>query len=72
MTNIILKLPAVLARTSLSRAALYVLVSEHKFPKQVRLNKRSCGWVESEVQEWIDQRIANRDNGVDVFEEVEA
>jgi prophage regulatory protein len=31
------------------------------FPKQVTLGPKSVGWVESEVDSWIEARIAARD-----------
>ena len=31
------------------------------FPKQVRLGACRVAWIAEEVQNWIDERIANRD-----------
>ena len=36
-----------------------------KFPKRVRLGPNRVGWVESEVDEWLRERIAERDNPTD-------
>jgi len=33
-----------------------------QFPKRVRLGHNRVGWVESEVIEWLDRRIAERNN----------
>lgn len=49
----ILRLPAVLDRTGLSRATLYRKVADGTFPKQVRIAKRCCGWREAEIAIWI-------------------
>lgn len=54
------KLPDVLAKTGLSRAHLYALAQKGAFPKPVKLSERSSAWVESEVQDWINERIAAR------------
>ena len=35
---------------------------EGKFPKRVRLGQNRVGWVESEVDDWIRERIMERDN----------
>lgn len=43
--------------TGLSRASVYKFVSEKKFPAQISLGYRCVAWVESEVQQWIDQRV---------------
>jgi prophage regulatory protein len=57
MATAILRLPAVKARTGLSRSTIYLRVSEGSFPKPVSLGGRAVGWVESEIQRWLEQRI---------------
>jgi len=56
-----LKLHGVTAKTGLSRSHLYALAKAGQFPKPVKLSERSSAWVESEVNEWIEDRIAERD-----------
>jgi len=53
----ILRLPAVVAQVGLSRATIYKRIKEGSFPKQIQLGLRSAGWLESEVNDWIAQRI---------------
>ena len=57
MTHNILRLPAVKIRTGLSRSTIYLRVSQGAFPKPVRLGARAVGWVEAEIQEWLQQQI---------------
>ena len=57
MATAILRLPAVKARTGLSRSTIYLRVSEDTFPKPVSLGGRAVGWIEAEVQSWLEQRI---------------
>lgn len=57
MATSILRLPTVKARTGLSRSTIYLRVSQGTFPKPVCLGGRAVGWVESEVQQWLEQRI---------------
>ncbi len=45
----ILRLPAVKARTGLSRSTIYQRVREGSFPRPVNLGKRAVGWIEAEV-----------------------
>ena len=59
MTTII-RLPEVLARTGLSRSTVYNLVNQGAFPKQLQLGARSSGWVEEEIEHWLQARIAMR------------
>lgn len=58
MRHAILRLPDVLLITGLSRSTVYLRVSEGMFPKPISLGGRAVGWLEHEVQEWIDRRIA--------------
>ena len=62
MTQLI-KLHAVMAKTTISRSHIYALIEKGEFPKQVPLADRSVAWVESEIEDWIDARIAARDGG---------
>lgn len=57
MANSILRLPAVKARTGLSRSTIYLRISEGRFPRPVSLGSRAVGWVEEEVNSWLDQQI---------------
>jgi len=59
--NRLLKLKTVIERTGVSRSHIYALAQKGKFPKPVKLTERSSAWVESEVNEWVDSRIAERD-----------
>ncbi|MHB1293071.1 MAG: helix-turn-helix transcriptional regulator [Sulfuricella sp.] len=67
MPQTILRLPAVKARTGLSRSTLYLKIQQGTFPKNISLGERSTGWLESEVIEWVNSRItASRDDGTAV------
>lgn len=57
MTHTILRLLAVKARTGLSRSTIYLRVSQGTFPEPVSLGARAVGWVEAEVQEWVQRQI---------------
>ena len=35
------------------------------FPKRIQLGPNRVGWIESEVYDWLKQRIANRDKPTD-------
>lgn len=60
METTILRLPAVLAATGLSRSTLYELIATGAFPRQVRLSARSVGWPEGEVRAWLLDRMLSR------------
>lgn len=58
MTHTILRLPAVKSSTGLSRSTIYLRASQGTFPRPVSLGARSVGWLEAEIQDWLQQRIA--------------
>ena len=49
--------PLVKDRTGLSRSSIYKRVSEGNFPKPIALGGRAVGWVEAEINDWLNQRI---------------
>jgi prophage regulatory protein len=53
-----LRLREVIARTGRSRSTIYASAAQGKFPKPIKLGVRSVGWVEADVQQWQDERIA--------------
>ena len=57
MTHNILRLPAVKSRTGLSRSTIYLRISEERFPRPISLGGRAVGWVEAEINEWLNQQI---------------
>ena len=57
MVNTILRLPVVKNRTGLSRSSIYHQMSEGTFPNSISLSSRSIGWVEAEINDWINGRI---------------
>lgn len=59
MATKFLRLPEVKDRTGLSRSTLYLRISQGRFPAPVSLGGRAVGWIESEINDWTDQQIAN-------------
>jgi prophage regulatory protein len=57
MATLILRLPEVKKRTGLSRSTIYSRVDQRVFPQPISLGGRAVGWVESEVNDWLTQRI---------------
>lgn len=54
----LLRLPEVERATGLKRSAIYARITSNEFPKPVRLTARTVGWLESEITDWINQRVA--------------
>jgi prophage regulatory protein len=58
-TSCILRLPEVLKRLAISRSAFYALIKSGKFNPPVSIGARSVGWLESDVTDFIANRIKN-------------
>ena len=53
----LLRLPAVLARTGLTRSVLYRLIAAQQFPSAVHPTERTSAWPAAEIDNWVDERI---------------
>ena len=53
----ILRLSDVKERTGLSRSTIYLYVSDGIFPRPINLGARCVGWLESEIDTWIETCI---------------
>ncbi len=56
----IIRLPQVMAKTGLSRSTVYNLIANSDFPKRISLSPRSMGFLEREVDAWIESRANQR------------
>jgi prophage regulatory protein len=56
--NKINRLPVVEDRVGLSRSSIYLRMSKGLFPQSISLGGRAVGWLESDIDEWLEQRIA--------------
>lgn len=55
---IILRRNQVEARTGLSRSTIYARIAKGSFPRPIDLGGgRAVGWIESEINEWVQSRI---------------
>lgn len=58
MCKRIIRLPEVKDKTGLSRSTIYLRMSQGRFPKSISLGERAVGWVDAEIEQWLDERIA--------------
>lgn len=56
----IIRLRTVLDRTGLSRSTLYRKIAEGTFPAQIKISINGAGWRESDVNRWIADPVAWR------------
>lgn len=59
-----LRLKEVMAQTGLGRSSIYKFMDEETFPKSVSLGGRAVAWVESEIEDWMCEKLSKRDNSV--------
>ncbi len=59
MSNKIMRLPEVMSQTGLSRSSIYLRISKGIFPSSISLGDRAVGWLEADVNRWLDERIAD-------------
>jgi prophage regulatory protein len=53
----IIRLPLVKQRTGLSRSTIYSLIKGGQFKPPISLGARAVGWLDSDVSEFIEERI---------------
>lgn len=60
MIDRILRLPEVRQATGMARSSIYAGMENGTFPKSVPITEKAVGWLESEIKEWQEARIAAR------------
>ena len=61
MSKKVLRRAAVLEKTGESTSTIYEKMARGEFPRPIRLSPRAVGWIEEEIDRYIEQRIAERD-----------
>ncbi|ELX4206463.1 AlpA family transcriptional regulator [Vibrio vulnificus] len=61
----LIRLKEVMHVTGLARATIYKYMNEGNFPKSVSLGGRATAWEISEIEDWILERLRERDEGID-------
>ena len=59
----ILRRKQVEARTGLSRSTIYLRIQDGTFPRPINLGARAVGWLENEIESWLELRIEKRNSG---------
>lgn len=60
MTTRIIRKPELLNMLGLSDPTIYRMEKAGRFPKRLRLGGNSCGWLASEVEGWIAEKVKAR------------
>jgi prophage regulatory protein len=62
MQTRLIRLSEVRKMTGLSKSGIYKYHLENHFPQSISLGGRSVAWVESEIEQWIENVVGQRDN----------
>ncbi len=54
----IMRLPEVQELTGLKRTTIYEKMKTGEFPVRIALTTRTVGWVQSEIEDWIENKIS--------------
>lgn len=57
----LIRIREVMMLTGISKPYIYAMAQKGDFPPPVKLSVRSSAWVESEVKDWIANRIKLRE-----------
>jgi prophage regulatory protein len=57
----ILRLSAVKAKTGQATSTIYAAIASGNFPRPIPLGERAVGWLESEIDSWIETCLRKRE-----------
>ena len=63
MSQSLIRLPEVQRRTGYSKAWIYRLMAQKRFPSSIKLGARAIAFIESEIDDWINSCIDASRNG---------
>jgi prophage regulatory protein len=58
MSKKFIRLPEVKNKTGLSRSSIYLRMSNGEFPRSISLGSRAIAWLDADIEQWLDERIA--------------
>jgi prophage regulatory protein len=61
-TTKFIRLPEVMRRVGLCRSSIYAFIAKGQFPRNYSLGGRACGFLESDIDAWIDARLQEGQN----------
>ena len=63
MSKSLIRLPEVQRRTGYSKAWIYRLMAQKRFPSSIKIGARAIAFIESEIDDWINSCIDASRNG---------
>lgn len=56
MAKRIIRMPALKNKVGESKATIYRQITRGEFPRPIKLSTRSVGWLEDEIDHWLESR----------------
>lgn len=53
----LIRIKKVMEMTGLSRSTIYKMMAQKLFPHSIQLGIRAVAWIDSDVQDWIDEHV---------------
>jgi len=57
MTDSLIRIKKVEAKTGLKKSMIYGLISKDEFPEPIKIGERAVAWIEREIDKWIENKI---------------
>lgn len=61
----LIRLPQLEAMTGRKCSSIYEDMAAGRMPKPIKIGPRSVAWLRSDVEAWIAQRVAQRDQALE-------
>ena len=58
MFHQVLRIFEVSDRTGLPRSSIYAKIQTGDFPRPIKLGARSVGWLEADINSWLDEKVS--------------
>ena len=55
-------------KTGLGASSIYAMMAKGDFPKPLQLSERRVAWIESDIDSWVADRIANHKANIATME----
>lgn len=56
----LLRLRQVEQKTGLKRSQVYLYMKKGTFPRSIKIGPSSVAWLESEIDEWVNEKLSAR------------
>lgn len=58
MPKTLIRIQEASRRTGYGKSWIYKLIAQNRFPQPIKIGSRAIAFVESEIDEWVNKRIA--------------